>query len=67
MYFFVKESSRKTLMKKSSMELHEGIGLEEDKKYGSEKSITEIDVCLSEDSQATEMVSFEIFLVSSKN
>ena len=44
----------------------EGIGLAEEKKHSSEKSIIEIDVCLSEDSQASEMVSFIIFLVFGK-
>lgn len=66
MYFFVKDSRRKSLVEKSSMVL-EGIGLAEEKKHSSEKSIIKIDVCLSEDSQASEMVSFIIFLVFAKN
>lgn len=56
MYYLMKKMRRKKIVQKSSVELR-GFGLAEEKKLRSEKSIIEIDVSLSEDCQASEMVS----------
>ena len=56
---------RKIIVQKSSVELG-SFGLAEEKKHNSEKSIIEIDVSLSDDSQASEMVSLKTCLICGK-